>query len=276
MSTTAGRGGGRYEDLDWYEAPEHYDAIYDVDTDLEADFLEAAYERHATAGRARRVLEPACGSGRLVAAMAARGWRVRGFDLGEPMVRYTRERLRSQGLAGTVVQGDMADFETPGTFDLAYCLVSTFKYLLTERDARSHLRAVARALRPGGIYLLGLHLSRYGTSRKAHERWQVERDGASVNCHVTTWPPDEARRREKVEARLRVVEGGTERRSRTSWEFRTYDAAEVRRLLRAVPELEHVGTYDFHYQIEEPQEFSDKQFDTLLVLKRSPWPHPQA
>ena len=72
MTSSAGGSGGRYEDLDWYEAPEYYDAIYDVDTDLEADFLEAAYERHATAGRARRVLEPACGSGRLVAAMAAR------------------------------------------------------------------------------------------------------------------------------------------------------------------------------------------------------------
>ncbi|MDG1491198.1 MAG: class I SAM-dependent methyltransferase, partial [Planctomycetota bacterium] len=78
----------RYEDFDWYEAPRYYDAIYDVDTDLEATFLEAAYKRHATPGRGRRVLEPACGSGRLLAAMAGRGWRVRGFDLGGAMVRY--------------------------------------------------------------------------------------------------------------------------------------------------------------------------------------------
>ncbi len=268
MTSRAQRQAGRYEDFDWYEAPEYYDAIYDVDTDLEATFLEAAFERHAAPGRGRRVLEPACGSGRLLAAMATRGWRVRGFDLGDAMVRYSRERLRSEGLAGTVVQGDMARFETPGRFDLAHCLVSTFKYLLSERDARSHLRAVARALRPGGVYLLGLHLSRYGTSRKAHERWRVERNGAEVDCAVTTWPPDRARRREKVEARMRVIEGGAERRSRTTWEFRTYDAAEVRRMLRAVPELEHVGTYDFHYEIEEPQELSDRQFDTILVLRR--------
>ncbi|MDG1985186.1 MAG: class I SAM-dependent methyltransferase [Planctomycetota bacterium] len=258
----------RYEDFDWYEAPRYYDAIYDVDTDLEATFLEAAYKRHATPGRGRRVLEPACGSGRLLAAMAGRGWRVRGFDLGGAMVRYSRERLRSEGLAGTVVQDDMATFKVPGTFDLAHCLVSTFKYLLSERDARGHLRAVAQALRPGGVYVLGFHLSRYGASRKAHERWRVERGGAQVDCTVTTWPPDRTRRRERVEARMRVVEDGEERRSRTSWEFRTYDAAEVLRMLRAVPELEHVGTYDFHYEIDEPQSFSDRQFDTILVLKR--------
>lgn len=69
---------------------------------------------------------------------------------------------------------------------------------------------------------------------------------------------------------MRVVESGEERRSRTTWEFRTYDAAQVLRMLRAVPEFEHVETYDFHYEIEEPQTLSDRQFDTILVLKRRP------
>lgn len=267
MSSGPGRSGG-YEAADWYEAPAAYDDVFDVDTDREVDFLEAVHQRHATPGRGRRVLEPACGSGRLLAGMAARGWKVRGFDLGASMVRFSRERLRTAGLAGTVVPGDMADFEVPGRFDLAHCLVSTFKYLLSERDARSHLRAVARALRPGGVYALGFHLTRYTTRRKMHERWNVERDGRSVACTISSWPPDRARRRERVEARMRVTEAGETRRFRTAWEFRTYDEAQVRKLLRAVPELEHVATYDFHYEIDEPQEFSDRQFDTLLVLRR--------
>lgn len=261
-------GGGRYQDFDWYETPEYYDAIYDVDTEQEAAFLEAVHRRYATPGRGRRVLEPACGSGRLLTAMAARGWRVRGFDLEPAMVRFSRERLRSEGLAGTVVLADMATFETPGQFDLAHCLVSTFKYLLSEGEARAHLRAVARSLRPGGVYALGFHLSEYGSTRKAHERWKVKRGGTSVDCTVTTWPPDPARRRERVEARMRVIDGGEERRSRTTWDFRTYDAAQVQSLLRRVPEFEHVATYDFHYQIEEPQVFSDQQSDTLLVLRK--------
>jgi len=270
MTPPAAGKGQRYEDLDWYEAPEDYDAIYDVDTAQEADFLEAVFEEYATPGRGRRVLEPACGSGRLLAAMAERGWRVRGFDLGEAMVRFSRQRLREAGLAGTVVQADMSAFETPGTFDLAHCLVSTFKYLLTEAAARAHLRSVARALRPGGVYALGFHLSRYGAQRKAHERWTAERNGATVDCKVTTWPPAPSTRREKVEARMRVRGQGTERRSRTEWEFRTYDAGQVRDLLRGVPELEHVGTYDFHYEVDEPLELSDEQLDTLLVLRRRP------
>lgn len=259
-----------FVEFDWYETPRYYDAIFDVDTDVEGRFLEDAFERHATPsprGR-RRVLEPACGSGRLLVEMARRGWRVHGFDLEPAMVDYSRERLASSDLSGTVTRGDMSDFKVRGTFDLAHCFVSTFKYLLTEEAARRHLESVARALRPGGIYALGFHLSWYDYREKTNERWTVERDGARIDCTISGWPADRKTRREKVEARMRVLEGGVEKRSKTTWNFRSYDARQVRSLLRSVPALEHVATYDFHYEIDEPQRFSDEQCDTLLILRR--------
>jgi len=259
-----------FVEFDWYETPKYYDAIFDVDTDVEGRFLEDAFERHATPsprGR-RRVLEPACGSGRLLVEMANRGWSVHGFDLEPAMVRYSRERLADSGLAGTVTRGDMSDFKVRGTFDLAHCFVSTFKYLLSEDAARRHLESVARALRPGGIYALGFHLSWYDYREKTNERWRVERDGARIDCTISGWPADRRTRREKVEARMRVFEDGVEKRSKTTWNFRSYDARQVRSLIRSVPALEHVGTYDFHYEIDEPQRFSDEQCDTLLILRR--------
>lgn len=265
-------GKAHYEELDWYETPRYYDAIFDVDTDVEARFLEDAYAEHSSPPeRPRaplRVLEPACGSGRLMVEMARRGWRPHGFDLTPEMVSFARERLRKEGLEGTVARGDMADFRTRGRFDLAHCLVSTFKYLLTEDAARGHLRSVARALRPGGVYCLGFHLTDYARTRGSRERWKVERDGALVDCTIEGWAADRRTRLEPVESRMRVLEGGVEKRARTRWNFRTYDARQVRALLRAVPELEHVATYDFHYAIDEPQRLSDEQGDTLLVLRR--------
>ncbi|MEL6431702.1 MAG: class I SAM-dependent methyltransferase [Planctomycetota bacterium] len=254
----------------WYESPRYYDAVFDVDTNVEADFLEAVFERHADRSpRARRrSLEPACGSGRLLAALAERGWNVHGFDLEPEMVRYSRERLRSAGLSGTAVRGDMADFRARGSFDLAHCLVSTFKYLLREEDARAHLACIARALRPGGVYALGFHLSDYAAGLGDRESWSVKSKGLSVRCTITSDAPDRRTRTERVESRLRLDEDGSRRELVTRWRFRTYDAAQVKRLLRSVPELEHVATYDFHYEVDEPQEFGDHQCDTLLVLKR--------
>ena len=85
-------GKAHYEELDWYETPRYYDAIFDVDTDVEARFLEDAYAAHSSPPeRARaplRVLEPACGSGRLMVEMARRGWRPHGFDLTPEMVTF--------------------------------------------------------------------------------------------------------------------------------------------------------------------------------------------
>ncbi|MFT6108586.1 MAG: SAM-dependent methyltransferase [Planctomycetota bacterium] len=260
----------RYEEFDWYETPKYYDAIFDVDSDVEGGFLEAAFEKHATPspkGR-RRVLEPACGSGRLMVEMASRGWKVHGFDLEPNMVKFSKERLTESGLKGTASVGNMANFEVRGTFDLAHCFVSTFKYLLTEEDARGHLQSVARALRPGGIYALGFHLSWYDYVDKTHERWVAEKDGAHVTCTISGWPADRKTRREKVQARMKVLEDGVEKRAQTTWDFRSYDARQVRSLVRSVPELEHVETYDFHYEIDEPQKFSDEQCDTLLILRK--------
>ena len=65
----------RYESFNWYEEPLYYDIIFDTDTDREADFLQAVYKQYITT-RGSRVLEPACGTGRLVAEMARRGFAV--------------------------------------------------------------------------------------------------------------------------------------------------------------------------------------------------------
>lgn len=260
----------RFEEIDWYDTPLYYDLVFDVGTVEEADFLEAAHSRWALpAGRGRRVLEPACGSGRLVVELARRGWRVQGSDLSRPMLDHAAERLAGAGLQAKLSVQDMSDLRLGAArFDLAHCLVSTFKYLLDEKTAEAHLRGVAEALRPGGIYVLGFHLTDYEDDRRNRERWVVERGRTRVVCNIQGWPPDRKRRREAVRSRLVVHEGERELRSETSWEFRTYDAAQVRRLLRRVPELEHVATRDFNYRIDEELDLDGEHLDVVLVLRR--------
>ncbi|MEO0649915.1 MAG: class I SAM-dependent methyltransferase [Planctomycetota bacterium] len=259
-----------WEELDWYDAPRWYDAIFDVGTAQEADFLEAAFERHATCrprGR-RRALEPACGSGRLVVELARRGWRVTGFDASAPMLDFAAGRLEEAGLEAKLAEARMEDFALGRGLHLAHCLVSTFKYLLTEDDARSHLECVAESLVPGGVYVLGFHLTDYHETAVDRERWTARSGAADVVCTIQGWPADRRKRCERVRSRLRVAEAGVERRFETEWAFRTYDAAQVRRLLRSVPALEHVATYDFTHDIEAPRQLDDEQLDTVVLLRR--------
>ena len=288
---------------DWYEMPRYYDIVFDAGSEQEARFLEAVHRLHGKS-RGKRALEPACGSGRLVLALARRGWRVTGFDLSQAMLAYARERLertearerarrsladhsradhgRRTNLAlapsrsscahpplrTELVLADMTAFRFRDRFDLAHCLVSSFKYLLDEASARSHLECVARALAPGGIYALGFHLSEYGNRARSRERWVERRGGTTVICNTQVWPADRRSRIEDVRTRLRVREHGRESRSETHWRFRTYDEREVMRLFRSVPALEHVATYDFGYDVDRPRDWPDDQLDCVFVLRK--------
>jgi len=267
MSNTKQSAAVRESGADWYRTPLYYDIIFDQDTALEAGFLEAAFRRHAEPrGEILDVLEPACGSGRLLVEMASRGHRVAGFDLEPAMVDYSRQRLDG---GGVVEAGRMERFSMGGDrYDLAHCLVSTFKYVLTERGARAHLRAVAAHLRPGGIYVLGFHLSKYGEGVPEPERWSGERDGVRVDCTISSSAPDPVTRIERVRSELAICDRGRSSEQVTEWDFRTYDAGEVRRMLRAVPELSLETCYDFRYDLEEERELEDPWEDVILILKR--------
>ncbi len=302
------------EARDWYDTPLYYDIIYDADTRKEADLLEHVFAMFATAGKTRRVLEPACGSGRLVMEMARRGWSVSGFDGSAKMLDFARERLSkagrtrprkaaesprdwsrtsatrrlrdtedtSNGVTGLLSKTSsalkarlwedwMQSFEVPGgaRFDLAHCLINTFRYLLTEKDAASFFQRVTRALRPGGVFVLGLHLTDYARTSCEHERWVMDRKGVHVVCNTRTWPADRRARIEKLRTRLEITHKGRTCRQETLWDYRTYDAAQLRRLIKtAAPELEIVACHDFTCNPASARALDDEYADIVVVLRK--------
>lgn len=262
------------EQRDWYDTPLYYDIVFEDGTVKEANFLEAAFYKHACPAGGRRLLEPACGSGRLALEMAQRGWEVAGFDGNARMIAFAQERLIGAGLQAKARLWEdwMQSFTLPqgvkGGFDLAHCLVSTFKYLRSEKDAAECLRRVAAALRPGGLFLLGLHLTRYEAGKEEHERWVARRGGVEVICNTHTWPADPKARLENLRTRLKITDQGRTHMQETRWQFRTYNAAQLKALLKKVPELELCEVHDFTYEMEEPRKLDDSYADVLLTLRR--------
>jgi len=256
---------------DWYNTPLYYDIVFDEDTNAEAAFLEQVWAAFGGYKKeSLEILEPACGSGRLVEAMSDRGHWVAGFDLNERMLAFAEER----GTGASLFSGRMESFDLPKGvgekgFDLAHCFVSTFKYMLTEAHAVAHLQLMAEHIRSSGIYVIGLHLTDYQRTTYQHERWSGERDGVEVVCNTRTWPPDQKTRLEDLRNRLRVTQGGQTKIQETNWQFRTYDARQVRALLRKIPAFEIVGCYDFWVNIDDPRGLDDSQEDLIVVLRRS-------
>lgn len=258
----------------WYDSPRHYDMVYEDYTKPETRFLEAMLRRHGPpASGARRILEPACGSGRLVESLARRGHRVWGFDLNANQLAYARERLRRNGLRATLWQDDLGGFDLArgaGRFDLAHCLVSTFKYVLTEAEAARHLRKVAAALRPGGLYVLGLHLTDYANPAPDHERWAARKGRTHVVSDTWSAPANPRTRTEAMRTRMRIREGERRWVTETEWTFRTYGPGQLRSLLRKAPALELVACHDFHYDPTEARSLDLASTDIVLVLRRKP------
>ena len=251
----------------WYDYPHYYDLAFRAQTHEEAKFIEDACAEYV-AGPVRRLFEPACGSGRLVAEMAARGYEMTGLDLSRKALDYAAKRLKRRRLKAELFAGDMADFRLKRPADVAYCMLNSFRHLLTEDDARRHLQCVAASLRPGGIYLLGFHLLPPDASLESTERWR-ERHG-QTQVSVTLRVVESSRRRRIERLRMNALVRTPKGKLRLVDEFplRIYNATQVRALFASVPQFELCDVYDFWCEIEEPQELDNDLADAIFVLRK--------
>ena len=251
----------------WFDYPRYYDIAFQGHTRQEADFIEAACRKYCPFD-VRRFLEPACGSGRLVTELAARGYQVTGFDLNQPALSYLRRRLGRLRLHAETFEANMSDFHLSQPVDAAYCTVSTFRHLLTEQAARRHLECIADSLRPGGIYVLAFHALPLNPDEHDIEHWTESRAGTKVAVTLRVVRTDLRRRIENFRVCLLGRRGSKELRLRHDYRLRTYTARQFRRLLGSVPSLELCNTYDFRYNIEQPFALNHEMGYCLFVLRR--------
>lgn len=250
-----------------YDYPRYYDLAYGSDWKAEFDFLRACFRKHVR-GRARRVFEPACGTGRLLFRLGKAGYQVAGLDLNERAVAFCNARLARHGLPQTAVVGDMTDFKLPRPVDAVFNTINSFRHLQTERQAVAHLRCVANVLRGGGVYVLGLHLSPTLGETTQHEAWSSRRGHLVVNARLWLMDRDLRRREERYRMTFDVHTPTRSFRLADEIRFRTYTASQLARLLAAVPEFNVEAAYDFKYDTNSPIRIGPETEDVVLVLKK--------
>ncbi len=250
-----------------YDYPKYYDVLFGSDCKAEYDFLVACFARHARRP-VRRLFEPACGTGRLVFRFAKAGYEVSGNDLNPKAVEYCNARLVRGGFRPTATVGDMADFRLRRKCDAAFNTINSFRHLGSEREAQSHLQCIARALTKGGIYVLGLHLTPTRGPACDRESWSARRGHLAVVSRMWSIRVDRRRRQERVGLSFEVYTPTRRLRLADELIFRTYTAAQFRRLLGRVAELELAETYDFTYEIDRPIRVTAETQDVVFVLRK--------
>ena len=117
-----------------------------------------------------RALDIACGEGRNAIWLAERGWCVTGVDFSEVAIEKARQIAAQRGVEADFRVGDVVA-EAPE--EQAYDLVLVFYLQLPAERLRQAVGAAARAVAPGGTFLLVGH-----DSRNLSEGWGGPQDPA--------------------------------------------------------------------------------------------------
>jgi len=164
-----------------------YDLAFRWDIEDEVDWLLGRLGPDC-----RSVLEPGCGSGRVLEPLARRGLQVVGIDRSAAMV----ELARARGLEAVVAH--MTDFDLGRTFDGAVCPINTLAHL-SPPELASHFERMGRHLRPGARYLVQLQLG-----GEAHSsEWETN----GMRVVWATERVDRASGRQQHRSRIEVLAG---------------------------------------------------------------------
>ena len=171
-----------------YRHPRYYAIGYRWNTEAECDFIEACLKAHGPPG-AKRLLDIGCGSGRHMMKLAGQGYQLTGIDLSSEMIDYVSDAARDGGLDLAASVDDLRRLTVTGTFDAAYCFMDTFRFLLTNDEILSHLRAVAMRLAPGGLYLTDFWVpSRWDLIGNEIHQWEQTEGDTTVRVFYLQHP----------------------------------------------------------------------------------------
>jgi len=249
-----------------YDSPEVYDVAFGWDLTLELEFVEACFLKHVI-DPVRRIVEPACGTGRILAALAGRGYEVLGYDRSPEMVAFANAKLKKW--AGRVMRGEMATFHPPGTFDAAINLVNSIGYLLDDEAMASHLACVAEAVRPGGVYLVQLSYAGEPPEQACFGPWPNSRAGLRTELTWRVVREDPVEKRSHQLCRIIVTSGQERRVIEESHLLRCWTQEDFDRLIEGSA-FELTAVYYDRFEekpLEEPRTGLDGNLYHVLLRK---------
>lgn len=124
-------------------------AHFDEDLDMYRNFAELC---------GGKILELACGSGRVLVPLAREGYTLTGVDMSTEMLALARQELEQAGVAKRcqLVQQDMCTLQLPETYRLAFIALGSFGHLITRQQQQQALAALRQHLSKGATFILDL------------------------------------------------------------------------------------------------------------------------
>lgn len=122
--------------------------------------------------RGAALLDLCCGPGRHAVEFAKKGLAVTGYDFSGEYLAEAAARAGKKKAALRLVRGDMRRLKFNGEFDAAVNLFTSFGYFLKFSDDIKTLKGVAKALKPGGLFLVDVVNGEYVRAHFNPGPWQ--------------------------------------------------------------------------------------------------------
>lgn len=157
-----------YDDNLWAEAPDVADYVCKI----------------AGLKKGSKVLDAACGIGRISVELAERGLEVTGVDITSSVLEAAKDMAESQKLKIDFIQQDLRDFCRKDYFDCAINLYTSFGYCDSKEDDYKILKNIALSLKKDGIFIMEC-VSRETAIMYFTKGEQFERAGFTVNTEFS-------------------------------------------------------------------------------------------
>jgi len=237
---------------------------------LAVDFWRAAVPPEATHGDTEflwkhlrlaagtRVLDVACGAGRLTLPLAQRGCVLTGIDISQEFLDAAGAAAADSGLPVELRRADMRDLPAGANFGAAFCFGNSFGYL-EDSGNEAVIEAVAKALAPGGRFAIDFGQTAEGVFPRLEPHLEGEMNGYRF-VETTRYDPLTSR----IENVFEFSKGGRTEKKLASQ--RVYLAGDLARML-ARAGLDVLGLYGS--PAEEPFGLSSQRLLIVAVKPRA-------
>ena len=254
--------------LNWYDLPTYYDVSFSHEMNDELIFLKKIFKKYSNLSKPK-LLEPACGTGRLIIPLIREGYDCSGFDLNRNALLYLEKKLKRRKMYANIFFDNMTKFKIHKKYDGIYCTVDTFRHLLTENDAIQHLINVKNTLKKNGIYVLGLHLIANEKKIDKVTQWTAKRGALTIRTIMSMVKLDKIKRRETLRVELKIKTNKIQDSVISIYQLRTYTLLQLKKILKNIPELEIINAYDEYYDLSNPISLNPGSDYAVLLLRKN-------
>ncbi len=123
---------------------------------LENEGLDIEYYSKAIGSDPCKVLELACGTGRLMIPLIKAGHAVDGIDISPDMLRICKEKLNRENVQADLYQQDIVTFDVDKSYDVIFIAGGSFCMISEIEEALDCLYRIIDHLNPGGRLIMDL------------------------------------------------------------------------------------------------------------------------